>query len=168
MLYFSVIQSMAILLAPSHTGKSVAQAPHFTFTPPSSLEIIILVVVVIIMLAVTLYALVKVPLSVAKTSNRVVHKTAESIAPIILKAQHREDTEKVRLKLTSKLLLFVKLLLIVVPLALTVASGFLEKQPLSYSIIMTVGYGLAAACIVLFVVQYSLASWLHVNRSDIW
>lgn len=168
MLYFSVIQSLAIFLTPSASDKHVAQAPSFTFTPPSSLEIIILVTVVIVMIALTLYALIKIPIGIAKSSNKVVHKTAESLAPLVIKVQHKEDTKKSRLKLTAKLMFFIKLVLIIIPLVLTLASRLLDEQSVSYSIAITIGYGLAGLCVAFFGIQYLLASWLHISKADLW
>lgn len=168
MLYFSVIQSVAILFVPSRADRHAAQTPHLTFTPPSSLETAILVVVVIIMVAITLYALVMVPKSIVKTSNKVVHKTAESMAAIVIRAQHKEDTKKIRLKLTVELILLIKFLLIVIPLAFITASGLLKEQPLAYSVTLTIGCSLAGLCIVSFAAQYMFAHWLSVKKSDLW
>jgi hypothetical protein len=167
MLYFSVVQSATLLISPN-ADKQVEQSPSFTFALPDSSEIIILVIVMTVMIAVTIYVLIKIPMSIVKTSNKIVHKTAETMTPIVIKAQHKKDTKRFHAKITSTLMLAIKLLLVVAPVMLTVASGLLEKQSIDYSIAMLIGGGLACFSAVFFAIQYSLANLLHVKASDLW
>ena len=167
MLYFSVIQSMALLVSP-HAGKQVEQPPGFTFALPGPLEAIILTIVAATMVGVTLYALIKIPMSIVKTGNKVVRTTAETVAPMVINVQHKKDTKKFHAKITSRLILAIKLLLIIIPLAFTMASGLLEKQSIDYSIAMIIGCGLACFSTVFFAVQYASARLLHVKISDLW
>jgi hypothetical protein len=167
MLYFSIIKSVTTFLAPdasNHVQKfTAAPAP----TPPNSLELVVLAIIVVIMIAVTIYALIKIPMGIVKTGNKVAYKTAVTMTPIVIKAQHKKDTKKARIKITPKLLLIAKLLLIVIPVVLTAASGLLDKQAVDYRIAMAVGYGLACLSSIFFAVQYSLAGLLRVKMPDL-
>lgn len=167
MLYFSIIKSVTTFLAPdasTHVQKfTTAPAP----TPPSSLELIILAIIVVIMIAITIYALIKIPMGIVKTGNKVAYKTAATMTPIVIKAQHKKDTKKARIKITPKLLLVAKLLLVVVPVVLTAMSGLLDKPAIDYRIAMAVGYGLAFFSIMFFAVQYALAGLFRVKMPDL-
>jgi hypothetical protein len=166
MLYFSVVQSVTLLVS-SNASKPIEQ-PHGSFALPGSLEIIILAIITTIMVILTIYALIKMPMGIVKTSNKIVHNTAETMAPIVIKAQHKKDTKKIHAKITARLTLVIKSLLVIVPILLTAASGLLEKQSLDYSISLIIGCSLACLVIIFFTIQYTLASLLHVKMSDLW
>lgn len=129
---------------------------------------IIAAIVVAIMVAITIYAFVKIPIGIVKTGNKIVHRTAETMTPVVIKAQHKKDTKKFHARITTKLTLAIKSLLIVIPVALTAASGLLEKQSMDYSIVMTVGWVLACLGVAFFVIQYALADLFRVKTSDLW
>jgi len=166
MLYFSVIQS--IPLAPPETDKQIEQFPGFTLTLPDPIEATIVGIVVVVMIVLTLYILVKIPMSIAKTSNAVVHSAAEAMTPVVIKAQHKKDIKKFRVKITTRLILAIKVLLVIVPIVLTAASGLLEQQSIDYSIAMIIGGGLACLSAAIFIVQYMMASILRVKPLDLW
>lgn len=167
MLYFSVIQSVTLFISPN-ADKKVEQTSNLTFTLPGPLEVIILVTVVAIMVAITIYALLTMPRSIVRTSHKIVNRTAETMVPVVMKAQHKHDTKKFRAVITSRLALAIKVLLIVLPIALTTTSGLLEKQSIDYTIAMVAGGGLASLSILFFAIQYLLAGLLRVRVSDLW
>jgi hypothetical protein len=166
MLYLTVIQSITLLISPSNTNH-VEQSSSFTLTQSGPLRIVILAVVVSVMVVITIYALISLPKSIVKTGNKIVHKTAETITPLVIETQHKQDTKRRRVIITSKLMLIIKLLLILVPLLLAVASRLLEKQSIDYSIVLIIGCGLACCSAASFAIQYFLAKLLHVKISDL-
>lgn len=167
LLYFSVIQSVTLFVSPS-ADKPVTPPPIPAFTLPNSVEMIIVGITVVVMVAVTIYALIKIPMSIVKTSNKVVHKTAQTMTPIVIKAQHKKDTKKLRIKLTVRLILMLKLLLVIVPIGLTAASIWLDKQSVDYSIALVIGCGLACVSAIFFVLQYTVAGTLRVKLRELW
>jgi hypothetical protein len=166
-LYLSVIQTITLFISPS-SGKQIEQSSGFTFTLPGPLGMVILAVVVTLMVIITIYALISIPRNIVKTSNNLVHKTAETIAPLVIKARHKKDTKRFRITITSRLTLVIKVLLILIPLMLTTMSILLEEQPIDYSIAKIVGYGLAGFSVAAFAIQYLLAGLLRVKMSDLW
>jgi hypothetical protein len=166
LLYFSVIQSVILLVTPS-ADSHVEQTSAPIITLPSSLSMVILAVTVAVMIAVTVYAFIKIPTSIVKTGNKVVHKTAETMTPLVVKAQHKKDTKKFRDKITAELILIIKLLLIVIPVALTVGSVLLAEQSVNYSIALIIGATFACFSVIFFAVQYALAGMLHVKLKDL-
>ncbi|MDN5274584.1 MAG: rane protein of unknown function [Candidatus Saccharibacteria bacterium] len=167
-LYLSVIQSVTSLISSSDSSHYVERPVGLSLTLPGPLGVIVLTVVVAAALAITVYAFFVLPRSIVKTSNKIVYKTAESMTPIVIKAQHKHDTKRNRIKITSRLVIVLKALLILVPLTLTVMSRLLQEQPIDYSIALTVGCGLACFSMVAFVVQYFVAMLLRVKISDLW
>lgn len=167
MLYFSVVQSVVLLVA-SHPDKHVEQSSGFTVAPPNSSEMIILAIVTAIMIILTIYILIKIPMSIVKTGNKIVHQTAEAIVPVVMKVQHKKDTKKFRILLTSKLMLAIKSLLIILPVTLTAMSGLLEKQSIDYSIAMIISCSLACLGVGFFAIQYTLAGVLRIKIADLW
>jgi hypothetical protein len=167
MLYFSVIQSVTLFVMPKASDH--IEQPHvLAFTLPNSVEVVILVITVAIMLSVMLYVLIKIPMSIVKTGNKVVHKTAETMTPMVLRTQHKQETKKFRDMITSKLILAIKLLLILIPIALTVSSGLLQKQSIDYAIALIIGCGLACFSVIFFAIQYTAAGLLRVKLRDLW
>jgi hypothetical protein len=167
MLYFSVIQPF-ILFISSTDSKQAEHTPSFTFTLPGPVQAAILIAVTVIMVAITVYALVRIPMAIVKTSNKAVYKTTAAVVPVVIKAQHKKDTPAVRRRLTSKVVLVLKVLLVIIPAVLTATSGLLEKQSIDYSIAVIVGCGLACLSLIFFTIQYVLAGLLRVKSTDLW
>jgi hypothetical protein len=90
------------------------------------------------------------------------------VVPVIIKTQHQPDTKKARAKITWKLIITLKLVLVIVPVLLTAASGLLEKQSIDYSIAMVLGCGLACFSLLFFVIQYALAGLLRTKIARLW
>ena len=166
MLFFSIFQSVSIFLGADDTpsfSEPVAQVAQ----PPSALQLIILAVIVALMVGITIYALVKIPMGIVKTGNRVVHQTAKTMTPVVAKVQHRPVTKKARRKITVRLIVAIKLLLVALPLAATALSGLLDKQSIDYAIAMILGGGLAGFAVLSFGLQYALAGIFRVKLSEL-
>jgi hypothetical protein len=166
-LYLSVIQSLSSIIS-SSGGEDVERPIGLSLTLPSPLTTVMVGAIVVVMLAITVYAFVSLPRSIVRASNKMVHKTARTMAPVVMKAQHKQDTKRNRIKITVKLVVALKVLLTLIPLLLTVASRLLEEQSIDYSIAMIVGCGLACLGAVCFAIEYLLAAFLRVKMSDLW
>lgn len=167
MLYFSVVQPFILFISSRDSG-AASQAPSFTFTLPGPVQAAIIIIVVVVMIALTIYMLIKIPMNIVKTSNKAVHKTTATMVPMVIKAQHKKDTPKARVKMASKLVIAVKALLVTIPVVLTVASGLLGKQSIDYSIAVIIGCGLACFSVAFFAVQYAAAGLFRIKLSDLW
>lgn len=167
LLYFSVIQSTVSFIAP-HTITQSEQPHSLTFTPPGQFEMIILAIFAALMVILTIYIIIKTPIGIVKASSKVVHQTAETMIPIVMKVQHKKETKKFYAEMTAKLILIMKLLVIIAPVALAAGSGLLEKQSIDYSIAMIASWGLASGSIAFFAIQYTLAGVFRVKLSELW
>lgn len=166
-LYFSVIQPALLLLSPPAPAQT-QQLPSFTFTLPSQFELIIVAIVVVLMVALTSYVLIRMPLTIAKTGRKAVHKTTEKVMPLAIKAQHKKDTKRLRELLSVKIVFVLKVLLVSVPSILAIGSLLLEELPIDYLMIVIIASGLAAFSVIFFAAQYMFAVLFRVKLSDLW
>jgi hypothetical protein len=104
---------------------------------------------------------------IIKTSKKIVHGVAGNVTPLLLKIQHKKDTKKYHIKLTARLILVIKAMVIVIPIILTFTSQFIEKQSIDFFIAMYVSLWLACFSLIFFVIQYSLANILSVKRQEL-
>lgn len=166
LLYFSLFKATITLVAPN-ANAPVIETPQVNVSLPSWLEMTIVIIVTTIMLAVTIYALVKLPSKIVKASSEVVHKTTAVAAPIIIKSQHKKDTQKNRMRLTPPLVFAFKIVLVVVPLIASLASKLLDKQSIDYTIAIIIAYGIAGLCVLFFAIQYALARAFRVKMTSL-
>jgi hypothetical protein len=166
-LYFSIIQSTTSFIS-SGVDTYAEQPTRLSFELPGPVGAIILGVTVISMIALTVYAFISLPRSIIRTSNKIVHKAAETMTPVIIKAGHKHDTKKTRIKITSRLALIIKLLLTVIPIVLTATSYLQGEQVIDHSIAMVVGLGLACISVAFFFTQYVVAVFFKVKIADLW
>ena len=138
------------------------------FALPGPIEAVVLGIVTVLMILITIYVLVKLPVTIAKTSKKIIHKTSESVTPILISSQHIKDTKSNRTFITAKVILVFKVLFILTPVLLTTISRSVEKLPIDYSIAAVIGFGLACFSVAFFIIQYSLARLLRVKLSNIW
>lgn len=161
LLYFSVIQSAILFVSPD-ANAPVRQTPSFAVSLPDPVTTTIVAIIVVVMIVVTIYALIRLPMNIAKNSNAIVHKASQAAVPLVMKAQHKKDTKKNRLALTPKIIMIFKLTLIVIPVILAVLSGLTPKLPIDYRIAAIMGYGLAGASALFFGVQYLIAKIFRI------
>lgn len=166
-LYISVIQAIAKFFSSSN-NRVVEPSSGLNFSLSGPIATIMLGIIVVTMVVLTVYVLVSLPKNIVKTSNKVVHKTAKTIAPVALRAQHKHNTKKARIKITTQLVFVLKSLLILIPFLLTIGSTLLETQSINYSIALIIGCVLATSSLILFATQYVLAKLLGVNYSYVW
>ena len=161
----AIIGSGAIeaLLPKTHTVQPTIVEP--VPSTPSPFITIIAVIITIVVIGVTIFALVKLPLAVAKTGKKVTHEAAEFALPII--ARHKALPEKKRRILTARLIRLIKLKLIVIPV---IALFFVPQNdlPLPFDAILFVGAILAVGSLVWFGAQLILARLLHSPADRLW
>ena len=108
------------------------------------------------------------PASIAKTGNVIVYKAVETVTPAVARVQHKKDTKTFRAKITPRLVLTMKGVLVITPLGLTVTSGLLEVQSIDYYVAVVIGGGLACCGAIFFAAQYGAAGILRVKPADLW
>lgn len=166
-LNFSFIESIALFVSPV-ADSPVIEAPKATIDISSNMPLMIMAIFfVVIMAALTIFVLVKMPSTIVKTGKKVVHGASEGITPIVLKLQHKKDNKKNHKKLSSRLVLIIKIILIIIPVGLSIMSGFSDAQLLDSYISIIICLWLAGFSLVFFVIQYLLARFFALSRQDI-
>jgi hypothetical protein len=165
-LYLSIIQTAATITAPGADHQTTQYpTPEITLSEPVLWAIV--GIITILMIAVTIYAFIKVPSGAVKVSSKAVHWTAETVAPAAIKAQHKKDTKTHRMKITPQIVLIFKTILIAVPVGLTFASLFLKEQQVSYAVAISIGIGLAILTTFSFSIQYALLRLFRLRANEL-
>ena len=162
-LYFNYLQTIFLATSPDeklipiiHIAPKPAQTGSLTIVP--------IVIIVIIMIIVAIYSFIKMPAAMAKTSHKVTQVTAENLAPVIIKAQHKKLTKKARFKMTARLISIIKTLLVLIPIILTIVSRYTAKPPIDSGIAFIIILTLASFSTLFFVIQYVLAKLTQTDN----
>lgn len=165
LLYFSYIRGIISLMAPIATTEVVETLP--VVQPINPLTFVIGSIAVISMVALTIFVFVKMPSTIAKTSEKFIHKSAESVTPILLRIQKKKETKRNRIKLTFGLILIIKISLIIIPVILSFMSQHIKNNTFDFYIAMYVSIFLFCISLIFFGVQYIAARLFSVNKQDI-
>jgi hypothetical protein len=133
----------------------------------------LMIIAIIITFAVTvlaLYIFIRIPKTLIRTSKQIVHETADTAAPVVMRIQHIQQPEHhpVKLKKMAGLIVaIVKIVLVVVPLVLILCSGLAHQTSLDIGLASMIAVWLAGLCAALFGMQYIIAALVSVKRQDI-
>lgn len=166
LLYFSYIRRIISLVTPIANVKPVEVVPVI-IQPVNPLTFVVGSIILIIMIAITIFVIIKMPSIIAKTGQKIVHKSTENVIPIILNMQNKKETKRNKIKLSFGLILIFKILLIIIPVILTYTSQFIKDSTFDFYIAMYVSTFLLIISTVLFGIQYLLARLFSVSKQDI-
>ena len=166
LLYASYIFGIITFLTPAPSPQVVEVLP-VTSQTTSPLILVIGAIVTVTAVVLTVFIIIKMPSTIAKTSQKFVRKSAESMAPSLLHIQKKKDTKRNKIKLTYGLVLTIKIILMIIPVVLSYTSRFIEYQSLDSFIAIYVGLFLAGISLVFFGIQYILIKLLLINKQDV-
>lgn len=166
---------MLVLFLPalidSDFGKSMTEGtkyqqsleiPNFDLTLPI---IIIGAVVTIAALALTVWALVKIPQSVGKTGKKITHRTTAFAVPLI--THHKKLPPKKQTAISAIVILIIKMTLCLVPLVVTLlAPSPSELMPKENIVIIGAIFALLAS--IFFALQAASACLLKISYIKTW
>ncbi len=159
------------------TLKSFTPTPQKTLTTVTPMPIdihsnvfivVIVAIFTIIVVLISLYVFIKIPSTIVKSSTKIVHKVAESSAPVLMHMQHVPETTQNRKKVTFRITIVIKALIVIAPLALTYYSQFTNNRTLDFSMSMYLAACLAVLAFVFFMLQYAAARVFAVHKSELW
>jgi hypothetical protein len=159
----------------------VAEGPDQTVVPelppPVIIDVsspnpiaIIAVLVTIAFIGLSIYMFIKIPKTIVKTGNKVVHTSAETVAPVVMRIQHIDEPARHPKKLkflTGRLVIIMKMVIIIIPLTISLCAQLAGQTTVDFNIVVNASLWLAGLAIVFFVVQYSLAKVLSVKQEDL-
>lgn len=133
--------------------------------PPSLLLLIIAFAATVIVIGLTLYVLIKFPVTVAKSAQKMTQNTSARIVPIV--THHAKLPEKKRRQLTARIVVYLKLTICVLPVILCACTYFFETE-LGYALTMIIAAVLGLGSLLLLSAQLLIARWLKVKSNTIW
>lgn len=155
-------------LAPKQAPVTTAVETSATPDGPTLFTFIGVAVIVLVMLMVTIYVIAKLPATLARSGRKVVHKSSSALTGVVIKATKKKDTKKLRDKLTPKIILYLKLVVVILPLVLAYLSQFQSEPLIEPALALYISALLADMSIFFFIVQYVFARILQVKPVDIW
>lgn len=167
MLNFSLIRAILLFFSPNFDNQ-VARPASVADLGSNPIFIAIAVLTTVVMVLATIYVLIKMPSTIVKTSKKAVHETASNVTPLILRIQHKKDTKRNYIKLTPRIILLIKTILIIAPVLLIFTPQSIDNQMISHSMAVYVGFCLACMSGVFFAIQYLLAGLLEVKKQYLW
>lgn len=165
-LYLNVIKDVLIANTPKVT-QPIVHTSSTSSAPPSLTVIVLGTIVTILAISVIIFFIVKAPKAIVKTATKVVNNTAESVAPVVLHMQHKEDTSINHKEITIKLRLVTKIMLIMLPLVAALISEVTKNPLFSAHITTYMSLMLAGTSTLLFLLQYFITTLLKVKRTEL-
>lgn len=159
--YPLLVDDNSILLSPKPIHPIHAQAAPLSNSP---IMAIVALAVTAFILALTVIVLVKLPKKIGQQGARVTHQTTDAIIPLIV--GHKTLPKKKHLKLSYRITLVVKTLLVVIPI---IGLFFVPSSvPLDITIIWYVGIFCACWSIFYFGLQQLVGIVAKLPLSKLW
>lgn len=149
------------LLPSENTTKEAVAAS--SGEPSLFLMIIALLITAFVVIG-SVVILIRLPMKIAKTGHAAAKRTAVAAVPIIV--HHKKITKKKQKLLTARVIAWLKLSAIIVPLIGLIGIYFVELQ-LSEELFILVTAAFALAALINFVLQYSIAYVKRVPSDSI-
>jgi hypothetical protein len=157
-----------VRLAEMLQGQNDTPAPVHEITasgPPSFFLLVIAITATIIIIGLTLYVMIKFPVTVAKSAQKMTQNASARIVPIV--THHAKLPEKKRRLLTARVAAYLKLAACILPVILCACTYFFETE-LGYSITMAIAAIFGIGSLLLLSAQLLSARWLKVKSETIW
>jgi hypothetical protein len=139
-------------------------APLIQFTMPPLIALIVGGIITLFVIGATIYVLARTPIAIARGGKKITHTPADALVPII--THRKKVSAKKRRQLTSKLIVGIKLLLVILPLLVSFGA-YLFATPIPYTVICVVAGFLACGSLVWFGAQYAAARLLHIDTKQL-
>ena len=160
---YPIITENPELLLPQDNAASNTGA--FEFDPAfAPLATIIAIVVTVAIIALTAVVLVRLPKTVGKKAAEVTRATASTVLPAI--TRHKKITKKKRERLSYQIVLGIKCILIILPIASLVFVQPIEQ--LGASAMWVIALFAAICSIFYFIVQQTIALVGKIAHKDLW
>lgn len=166
LLYYNYIIGVVSFITPSPVVEVVKTQP-LVGQSLNPIYFIFGSIILITMVALAIFVIIKMPSVVAKTSQKFVHKSADSVVPTLLHIQNKKDTKKNKIKLSFGLVLAIKIFLTIAPVVASFLSQFIDNQTFNFDIAMYVGLFLAGLSLIFFGIQYALTKVFLISKENI-
>lgn len=148
-----------------------AVEPTTVSQPNPVVQVVLFAVVaalVIAMIIFTIISLRKAPRAIGQTGQKMTHRAAETVVAVVPALTHRHMSSRVRKKLTTRIVFYIKLAIICVPLLVAVCTPMPDSFQLTKELQLVVVAVLASWALLLFSLQLIFARLLHVSYDTLW
>ena len=137
---------------------------NMTPAPASPFLVVIAIAATIAILGITIVAVVRLPKNVGKKGATLTRNATAAVLPAI--THHKKLTKKKRVRLSYRIMLTIKLLLVTLPLVALLFGQSLEK--IAPEVVWAMAFFCAACSISYFLVQQLLARFMRINSEKLW
>lgn len=162
LLAYPLITASPDLFLQQHTPKNTTPleiAPAF-----SPLLTVIAIATTVLILIATTIVVARLPKTVGQGASRLTKTTAKSILPAV--ARHKKISKKERQRLSYRIILVLKAILVGVPLVVLLFARPIEQ--LDSSVMWAIALFAAACSLAYFCTQQIVAYFGKIPRADIW
>ena len=169
LIYSSYIKDLAKFVSPNIATPPLVKHVNATVDLSSNpLLLIVATFITVIFVALSIYLFIKTPKAIVTTTKKVVHDTAEVVAPVLMRVQHVQETPQRHKIFVLRVTVGIKIFLITMPLILSFCSYYASVRTLDLSVVIFLGVWLAASTTIFFLLQYVLAHMLRIDKQEIW
>lgn len=161
-----IIQFLDMFQSKPDQPVSHVNAPSLISSAPTPLVWIIGTLITIAILSLTIYILIKLPISIAKSGQKLTQKTTSYILPAV--SRHVKLTPKKRQRLTARIIIDIKIALSVLPVILGLCVYFLPESALGYELTAFIVAVLGISSLCLLSLQVVMIRWLKPAPHAIW
>lgn len=140
------------------------QRPDISLNVSSPILIGVSLFITIVVLILAVITILNLPKNIGKQGSIVTHKVALAITPIVMR-QHKPLPEKVRKKISFRLIILIKIFLILIPIVSLVLIE--AKHVLPYEIIWIISIFCASWSIFYFLAQYIMVIFYKIRSADV-
>lgn len=143
-----------------------ATQPAVTATQnePSLLLMILALIITAFVIIGSAILLIRLPMKVAKTSHKAAEKTAIAAIPVLV--HHKKVTKKKKKLLTARIIAWLKLIAIILPLV-ALAGMLVIKLQIAHDLFILVTVSFALVALISFMAQYSIALWKKIPSDKV-
>ena len=142
-----------------------APAEPSQYNIPLPVALLIAGVTTVVMIVILVLLFWRMPRTIGRTGQKLVTKSATAAVPVV--THHKKLSSTQRVRLIERITWVVKLIIIVLPLLINLAS-FAVATPLPLEIVWTIAICLAIIASCLFGLQALFARMYHVPAREVW
>lgn len=145
---------------PSHP----AATPTPDFGPLSPILLIVAIAFTLLVLALTVITIIRLPRTIGTSGAKTTHTVAKAVIPTVV--HHKEISKKQYITLSYRIVIGLKYLMAILPLALLAFAPPIAILP--SKVIIVVGIITASFTLFYFSIQLVLASVLRTDKKKVW
>jgi hypothetical protein len=164
-LYSNSLKSYLTSITPVVEKPVVHQSANINVTDGGSniLFLVLGTIVTVSVIGLSIYLAIKTPTTIVKTAKKVVYETAETVTPVVLHIQHKEETVRNKRKVSFSIRMIVKIILITLPFIGALTSQLTPNPLFSGSFILLSSVVLLGISAAFFILQYVTASLFRMK-----